>query len=177
MIDYFKQCCIIIFLPTINQMEDETQIDYKVNAIKNIQEITKTFPTIKHLYYNSSIELNDTWENNDYSKFLKNGIDDGEKMEHAFENAFSDGFRKVILIKGTCTGLKSEHLNEALLSLKFIEFSIGPDKKGGYYLIGMNQFEPIIFQNKDWNSESLLKSTIREIGNLKSALYKLPVLE
>ncbi len=177
MIAYYHQCCILIFLPEINLTDENS--DWKIinSNINHIHEITKKFPVIKHLYYNQSLEQNDIWENDCYSKFIKVGNDLGEKMEHAFQHAFDCEFRKIILIHANTSGIISKHLEEALMSLKFIEFSIGPKKNGSYYLIGMNQLERIVFRNKDWNSDTLYKSTVKDIGNLKYAIYKLPTLE
>jgi hypothetical protein len=175
--NYYHQCCVILFLPEINFLEEKNDWN-KINSnLNNIHEITKDFPALKHLYYNQSIELNDIWENDCYLKFIKQGKDLGEKMENAFEYAFNCGFKKIILINTNTEGINLKNLEEALMSLKFIEFSIGPKKNGGYYLIGMNQFEPNVFRNKDWNSDTLYKSTVKDIGNLKFAIYKLPSLE
>ncbi len=177
MIEYYHQCCLLIFLPAINLMDENSDWEKFNFHINHIHEITKKIPVIKHLYYNESIEQNDIWENDSYSKFIKEGNDLGEKMEQAFQHSFNCGFRKIILIQADSVGIISRYLEEAFMSLKFIEFSIGPKKNGSYYLIGMNQFEPVVFRNKDWNSDSLYKSTVKDIGNKKYAIYKLPTLE
>lgn len=177
MIEYYHQCCLLIFLPEITLTDENIDWEKSNSNIHHIHEITKHFPVIKHLYYNLSLEENDLWENDCYSKFIKVGNDLGEQMEHAFQHAFYCGFKKIILIHANSAGIITKYFEEALMSLKFIEFSIGPKKNGSYYLIGMNQFEPVVFRNKDWNSDSLYKSTLKDIGNLKYAIYKLPTLE
>jgi len=86
----------------------------------------------------------------------------------------------VILLKADCPAISTAILEEAFLALKIIEFSIGLNDRGGYYQLGMNQFEPEILRHADWTAPDIGKKIIRSIGDLKMALYKtkmLPVID
>jgi uncharacterized protein len=180
--EYYKKCCLIIFSPDqfhgqelqLSTPEERLRIDGQL--VNHTIQITSDFPVTKHLYYNEKISTGDNWNPLLYKKQLLKGDHPGIQMQNAFQAAYNEGFRKVIIIGSNAMGLEKRHLEEAFLSLKIIEFCIGPATNGGYYLLGMNQFEPILFQNKEWDSANLCKSSIRDIGNLKAALYKLPTL-
>ncbi len=175
--EYFKQCCVIVFLPDLIVIEDDKILNKSINSVRNLHKVTNELAITKHVYYNQSIEEKDVWENDKHIKLLKQGADQGAKLQNAFQYAFECGFRKVILIKSEYEGISSTNIIEAFKSLRIIEFCIGPDTKGGYYLIGMKQFEPVIFNNKDWNSDHIYKSTLSDLGKLKYSLYKLPILK
>ncbi len=106
-------------------------------------------------------------------KFLLQDEDTGTQMKNAFKNAFDNGFRKVVLIRNNFNQIQPDQILEAFNCLKMIEFCIGPKDNGDYYLIGMNYFEPSLFNNKQWDSPMLVKETIKDIGKLKLATYKL----
>ena len=162
--DYFqKWCCLIIF----NHAQSQTD---------HLFAITSAVNCAKHLYYDLEIKEKDKWSGDHYKKYLLTEDNEGERMKSAFANAFADGFRKVVLIKNKFEQLQVEQIMEAFNCLKMIEFCIGPESNGDYYLIGMNYFEPSLFNNKQSDTTNHLKQTIRDIGKLKLALYKLPTL-
>jgi hypothetical protein len=47
---------------------------------------------------------------------------------------------------------------------------------GGYYLLGMNKFQPEVFQNIEWSTETVLQSTITQIKALSQSYQLLPEL-
>jgi len=97
-------------------------------------------------------------------------------MLNAFDMAFRDGFRKIILIGSDCPELNADLIQEGFRSLKVLECCIGPAFDGGYYLIGMNQLLPGLFSNINWGSQGVYKETLKVLANQKLALYKLKTL-
>ncbi len=157
--DYLsKWCCLIIF-----HQHDAEQL------ISKLSEINCT----KHLYSDKEINEESELDKEPIEKFLLQDGNTGEQMKNAFENAFDKGFRKVVLIRNNFNQLQPDQILEAFNCLKMIEFCIGPKANGDYYLIAMNYFEPSLFNNKQWDSPSLVKETIKDIGKLKLATYKL----
>jgi glycosyltransferase A (GT-A) superfamily protein (DUF2064 family) len=63
-----------------------------------------------------------------------------------------------------------------MLSIRPLDFCVGPDTEGGIYLLGMNVYEEKLIQGKPWLGTTISKSIIREIGNQKKITYKLPTL-
>ena len=163
--DYLnKWCCLIIF----NSEENNS------NAINLL---ASTMDCAKHIYYHKEIVEHDKLNEGSFKKQLLYGDNLGTEMQQAFKNAFAKGFRKVVLVKSDFEQLQTSQIIEAFNCLKMIEFCLGPKINGDYYLIGMNYFEPSVFLNKQWNSHALLKDTIKDIGKLKLALYKLSTLQ
>ena len=175
--EYFeKWCCLIIFFNKKDERNTTAGVlenEYQNN--KHIIQIANAIPCTKHVYHSKFAGLGDSIE----GKVSQFEIDDNNKVLQrlkAFELAFSMGFRKVILIGNDMPGIEVKHLEEAFNSLKIIEFCIGPKKFGGFYLLGMNYFETSIFYQMQIDSPTVIKNFIRDIGKIKKALYKLPVL-
>lgn len=185
--EYYKQCCLLIF--TSNPataagwaaVTEEAGIEKAhalyTSACIHLRKVTDHLAMEKRIIYLDSIEENDGWPSPLYSKRLSDGADISSQLADAFEDAFHDGYRKVVMISIDTPELTAKHIEESFLSLRILEYSIGPGSSGSYYLLGMNHFEPSLFEGMPWQTETLLKSTIKQIGNLKEALYKLPVLK
>ncbi len=162
--DYFKKgCCLIVF-----------NADEKIAA--HLISITTEINCTKHFYFDKEIKIADEENVISIQNYLLHDDVIETQIKNAFENAFAQGFRKVVLIKNYFDQLQVQQIAEAFNCLKMIEFCIGPTVDGGYYLLGMNYFEPSVFENKTVNSPTLLKETIKDIGKLKLAIYKLKTL-
>ena len=99
-----------------------------------------------------------------------------EVLNTVFEDCFSKGFRKVVILKPT-TEINPALLDEAFFSLKLIECCIGLKDNGDFYLIGMNDFRPEILSFIPPEDGTVSKKIIRRIGDQKLALYKTPTLK
>jgi glycosyltransferase A (GT-A) superfamily protein (DUF2064 family) len=99
-----------------------------------------------------------------------------EVLNTVFEDCFSKGFRKVVILKPT-TEINPVLLDEAFFSLKLIECCIGLKDNGDFYLIGMNDFRPEILSFIPPEDGTVSKKIIRRIGDQKLALYKTPTLK
>lgn len=74
-------------------------------------------------------------DDHDYAP--QTGNDLGERMKNAFEQAFSSGFSKVVIIGSDCPDLPQEIIGEAFASLQENGAVIGPAKDGGQFLRGV----------------------------------------
>jgi glycosyltransferase A (GT-A) superfamily protein (DUF2064 family) len=99
-----------------------------------------------------------------------------EVLNTVFEDCFSKGFRKVVILKPT-TEINPALLDEAFLSLKLIECCIGLKDNGDFYLLGMNDFRPEILSFIPPDDGAVSKKIIRRIGDQKLALYKTATLK
>lgn len=117
----------------------------------------------KRVGYSVKVRENDLWETSLFEKFQQEGDDLGQRMKHAFSEAFSDDYQKVIIIGSDLYDLQPHHLEEAFDALTSHDAVIGPAKDGGYYLLGMRSLIPDIFKNKEWGSDSVLKDTLESL--------------
>ncbi|MFK7807608.1 MAG: TIGR04282 family arsenosugar biosynthesis glycosyltransferase [Saprospiraceae bacterium] len=117
------------------------------------------------LFYSQQINSKDNWSNQDFIKHLQTEGNLGIKMKAAFQTAFQNA-DKVIIIGSDCASLSPDIITEAFAKLETHDFVIGPAMDGGYYLLGMNNYEPAVFEEISWSTESVLKETIRVIETM-----------
>lgn len=120
----------------------------------------------KAVYYSVAVRDNDLWNATHFQKHLQQGNDLGIRMQHAFETAFKANYDKVIIIGSDLLDLKAAHIQDALDALNTNDVVIGPAHDGGYYLMGMTNLHPAVFQNKNWGTDSVFQDTMRDLQNL-----------
>ena len=84
--------------------------------------------------------------------------------------------KKVVIIGSDCAQLTSDILDSAFQKLETAPFVIGPSFDGGYYLLGMNRFEPSVFDEIEWSSSSVFQKTLEKITALGLEVSLLPAL-
>ena len=84
---------------------------------------------------------------------------------------------KVIFISADCPQLTQSILEKAFESLNKYDVCVGPEKKGGYNLIGMKEPLPFLFDNKLWNANQLLDDTLEELIDHGKKYFLLPELQ
>jgi rSAM/selenodomain-associated transferase 1 len=154
------------------------------NALKIYQflldhtmEITFNLDSIdKFLFYNEFIPTKDEWPPNMYQKDIQQGDGLGAKMNNAFQKAFNENYKKVVLIMPDCPKMSDTLVEKAFKSLDDHDFVLGPTNDGGYYAIGMKELTPEIFENKSYSTDKVLEETTQQIEMLKKTWFKLPVL-
>jgi rSAM/selenodomain-associated transferase 1 len=126
----------------------------------------------KLVCYSDFIPASDAWKKAGFEQAVQSGNDLGERMTNAFRSSFIKGYEKIILIGSDCFEIDPEHIEEAFQKLDQAELVIGPAKDGGYYLIGMQNPHPEIFQNITWSQPDVLQNTIEKMEqfNLSFAL-------
>jgi rSAM/selenodomain-associated transferase 1 len=140
------------------------------------QNITKNLSIFKIIAYSDFIPLNDSWKKLKYKQILQKGSDLGIRMKNAFEQQFSQGNNKVIIIGSDCMDLNQNLIEIAFFELENKDVVIGPANDGGYYLLGIKKLHSEIFENKLWGSASVLKDTIETFKNLELSYHLLPAL-
>jgi hypothetical protein len=139
-------------------------------------DITKPLPFQKFVYYSDDIVENDLWNQPSYFKRKQSGSSLGEKMQHAFNELFAEGFKKVLIIGSDCYQLQTATIEEAVDKLSSYSVLLGPTYDGGYYLLGMNAFIPVLFENKTWSTDQVLKESIADLNSLNVSFSLLEVL-
>lgn len=100
----------------------------------------------------------------------------GERMTTAFAAAFAAGAGRVAIIGTDCPGLRASHLTQAFEALETADVVLGPATDGGYYLLGLRQPQPELFQNKTWSTDSVLTDTLADARRLGLRVALLPAL-
>lgn len=89
----------------------------------------------------------------------------GHRMGVAFEEAFLQGCRRVVLVGSDIPGVRPRHLNQALEALGKNDLVLGPSTDGGYWLVGMGGCHDI-FGGVDWGTDRVLEQTIHTAKRL-----------
>ena len=88
----------------------------------------------------------------------------GKRLSEAIQVVFERGFEKVICIGNDCPALDENRILAAVEKLQTVDTVVGPDKRGGVYLLGISSksFKPEIFENLAWQSEQMLESFMEQ---------------
>ena len=113
---------------------------------------------------------------NPISYHAQMGEDLGKRMQQAFEDGFNHKIEKIIIIGTDCPDLSQNLIKEAFLALNSHDVVLGPASDGGYYLIGLSQSFPMLFNDIDWGSDRVLAQTRKIIEQENLSVYNLPVL-
>ena len=114
------------------------------------------------LYYSSYIDDNDIFRKNSITKKVQSGDDLGIRMANAFNDGF--GTHSPIVIIGTdLWTLDVLDIQKAFEVLKTHKTVIGPSADGGYYLLGLQEFIPNLFEEKKWGSPTVLTDTLNDL--------------
>ncbi|MCG6141945.1 TIGR04282 family arsenosugar biosynthesis glycosyltransferase [Leptospira mtsangambouensis] len=155
--------------------EDQTLKIYK-ELLNITKKITSTLLVEKIVYWDHlPLENPLEFEFGDSTKVQAEG-DLGFKMKTAFEDEFRSNFGKVVIIGTDCPFLTKEILEKAYLSLDATDFVIGPAMDGGYYLLGMREFFPYVFDSIPWSTSEVLPLTLEVIQKNKRTVTLLAEL-
>jgi hypothetical protein len=127
----------------------------------------------KMVCYSEQVEEQDLWDPHIYRKTVQQGSTLGERMENAFREGFTRGYKQIIIIGSDLYDLRESDLETAFHLLEENDCVIGPATDGGYYLLGMKAPEPNVFRNKDWGSGTVLDETVSDLKNKKLAFLPL----
>jgi hypothetical protein len=103
------------------------------------------------------------WLGEDYLYTPQQGEDLAERMKNGFMEAYTMGFKRVVLIGSDIPDLPLEFIEEAFTSLKEKDAVIGPSLDGGYYLIGFKDktFSSQVFKGIPWSTERVFEQTTK----------------
>ncbi len=167
--EYFKSCAILFF--TGIKTGIHSSIVFNESTQLAIQELISLHALNFEIVQADGIQEANDWPNSTiHSTAIEN------YLCAAYSKKFKEGFRKVIGVFSLPLQLAPKQMEEAMLSIRPLDFCIGPDTHGGIYLLGMNTYEEKLILHQPWLGTTLCKSIIREIGNQKKITYKLPTL-
>ncbi len=138
--------------------------------MRHTREIALATDTERLLFYSQDINRNDAWSNEAFEKHLQADGDLGDRMSAAFQTALTKG-EKAVIIGSDCASLTPQIVSEAFAALDDNDFVVGPTFDGGYYLLGMKEFAPSLFENVEWSTESVFTTTIERIKSLDASYY------
>lgn len=108
--------------------------------------------------------------------FPQEGADLGERMARAFDRGFAAGFGPVVLRGSDVPDLPAAAVSEAreVLATSQAQVVLGPCPDGGYYLVGLAEPQPRLFQGPAWSSSTVLADTLLLVRQLGLRVHLLP---
>lgn len=150
---------------------DAKAADVYNHLLRYTQQLVQSFSGHSVVYYGDFVNPDDGW--NAYDKQLQTSGDLGDRMDNAFQEQFAAGADKVVIIGSDCLAITPNHLTQAFTALDTADIVIGPATDGGYYLLGMKQFQPFLFQAMPWSQPELRQLT--ELAILQHGLTFAPL--
>ena len=110
----------------------------------------------------------------EYNEQNQQGDSFGDRITNAFQELFDKGYQNVISVGSDCFDLQVSDLVLSAEKLKAYPLVIGPDQRGGTYLIGVSReaFRRKNFAQLPWCTNALAKSF--EDYSSKSKIHWLP---
>jgi uncharacterized protein len=133
------------------------------------------YPLLVFFYPPEAHEDAAQWLGKDVTCLPQRGIDLGERMLGAFQEAFSRCSRAV-LVGSDCPDLPDIILEEAFGCLKSCDAVIGPAVDGGYYLIGFSSLNmpEELFKDIEWGSSGVFETTVAVMRKHRLNVHILP---
>lgn len=118
---------------------------------------------VVNLFYSNRIPDNMAKENtgSKFKLFEQKGMNIGEKIQNAFQIICNKSSGKTIVIGTDLPDFTAELINNCFTLLDKFDAVIGPSNDGGYYLLGLKNYFPQIFQNIPWSTNAVLKTTLQ----------------
>ncbi|NRB46227.1 MAG: glycosyltransferase [Saprospiraceae bacterium] len=154
---------------------DQRALDIYLALLQHTREIAERIDTDRLVFYSHFIDMEDDWSNTAFEKFLQISGDLGDKIHSGFEKAF-EKHSKVLIIGSDCASLTEAIVEEGFKALETHDFVLGPALDGGYYLLGMNQFSPSLFEDIPWSTDQVAALSLDKMKALGGSCHLLPTL-
>ena len=144
--------------------------------LEHTHRATRCLPCRKTVYFSEKPEEGGIWDDGNFSLTVQRGEGLGDRMREAFEQQLAQGAGRVCIIGSDTFEISDTIIRQAFSLLETKDVVIGPAHDGGYYLLGMHELQPELFQNKAWSTGSVLPQTMEDIERLQLTYALLPKL-
>lgn len=155
---------------------DKNALKVYLHLLEHTAHVVGKVSCVKHVYYDSFIEKDDIFPEENFHKNIQVGDDLGLKMYNSIKDVFGQWAEKVLIIGTDCFELDNSVIEEAFSKLDDFDAVVGPALDGGYYLLGIKQLKKEYFINKSWSKENVLLDTLLDFKSLGLSYHLLPQL-
>lgn len=139
---------------------------YKALAERVITEVyplTESYDVVLCAEPSHSLEDFREWIGPNWTFWHQQGEDLGDRLAYAADQAFAEGYERVMFIGTDCIGMDESFICEAFNQLATHQVVIGPSSDGGYYLLAFDEPSDWLFENMIWSTELVLNETMDRI--------------
>ncbi len=180
-----SKAALITFIRNPQPGKGKTRIAAKVGweeahriyleLLEETRRLSASYAGPKYLYYADFIDFHDGWDNGVFLKRLQAKGDLGERMSAAFRDVLGE-HTAAIIIGSDCPEIRTEDLEETDRKLAQSDLVIGPSEDGGYYLLGMRSYYPLLFSGIPWSSPLTFARTMERAEQLNLHIERLRLL-
>ena len=138
-----------------------------VNQVQGVEHCVAYAPIGARSYFQSLVPRG-------FRLIPQQGTDLGERLANVLADRFQHGYRKVVVMNSDGPTLPLSYLEQAFRQLQQCDVSLGMGHDGGYYLIGMNQMRPELFENIAWSTDQVIYQTLDACRRLQLKVHRLP---
>jgi hypothetical protein len=104
------------------------------------------------------------------------GADIGDCLNQALGRLLSDGYARALALNSDGPTLPITILERALTELenRDVDVVLGPSEDGGYYLIGIKEPHPQLFEGIAWSTSQVTDQTLAKAGTMELEVAQLP---
>ena len=154
--------------------EDKALAIYKALLTKT-RTVAEGVDALRLLFYSVQIRTDDSWPNDAFEKRQQEGEDLGARMAYAFDTALQEA-ESAIIVGSDIAQISTPIIENAFSLLEVKDYVLGPSIDGGYYLLGMKQPSHFLFQNMEWSTDQVSRTTQDRILERNCSLGFAPTL-
>jgi rSAM/selenodomain-associated transferase 1 len=111
---------------------------------------------------------------NGFRLIMQEGADLGGRLAHALNYHLELGYQRVVIMNSDGPTLPLAYLENAFSGLDNADITLGPGHDGGYYLIGLKQPHPELFQGIAWSTNQVIPQTLDICHRRGLTVHQLP---
>ena len=98
----------------------------------------------------------------------------GECLSFSMSRLFEMKYKKVFALNSDGPSLPVTYIRQAIQCLDNSDLVLGPTDDGGYYIVGLKQFQGEIFENIVWSTDQVLSQTLQIAKQHDLSYHNLP---
>lgn len=163
------QTVVVFFARTSRSEVKRKTLDHNLSFAENIKLISSIRSTALTRIQQSGLPYIV------FDESMQTGNSFGDKFFNAIRFCIQQGYSNFILTGNDCPDLETSDIIEAAEKLNEGKATIGPDKRGGFYLIGLNKSmcELLKFDELPWSTPTLLSETLQALSELSVETFLL----
>jgi glycosyltransferase A (GT-A) superfamily protein (DUF2064 family) len=89
----------------------------------------------------------------------------GERLSNAFDELSRQGYQQIVIVGRDCPELNAEDIHDAFAALDKGCAALGPDHRGGCYLIGLHASDAALLRDIDWQHDTDFHQLLARSGD------------
>jgi 2-phospho-L-lactate guanylyltransferase (CobY/MobA/RfbA family) len=103
------------------------------------------------------------------------GASFGERLENAIERLATLGYQKIVVVGSDCPNLSANDISEAFRLLDHKRLVLGPDHRGGCYLIGLHGVDRARLASIRWHQNTDFAELLQRFGKSSAAQLQVKI--